>query len=66
MNRLRVPPLTEREVSISTFSVSPMVGPYQLDNEYCIFQKRSWVIFRCGFFLGMFLVLLVIVIIGRK
>ncbi|CAB4030856.1 Xenotropic and polytropic retrovirus receptor 1-like, partial [Paramuricea clavata] len=41
MNRLRVPPLTERE-------------------------KRSWVIFRCGFFLGMFLVLLVIVIIGLE
>lgn len=41
MNRLRVPPLTERE-------------------------KRSWVIFRCGFFFGMFLVLLTILIIGFK
>ncbi|XP_046843969.1 xenotropic and polytropic retrovirus receptor 1-like [Xenia sp. Carnegie-2017] len=39
MNRLRVPPLTERE-------------------------KRSWVIFRCGFFFGMFFVLAVSAILG--
>lgn len=33
-------------------------------NYRLILQKRSWVIFRCGLFFGMFLVLLFVIIVG--